>query len=168
MILHSNKHKATPLPVTTYRKVKQPMSQSKTKSPPKDQDLKTTNQPHLNLRWLSFYATIITLIGGLSIRFVLIQIYPSLISKGLLFGLIFITSTALVMPVAAYFNHRFAAEDWRIRDSGRLMRQGIEGGILMVSVAYLQLIQALDSTLLTVLVGVFVLMETFFMTHSKE
>lgn len=119
----------------------------------------------LSLRWLSFYASIIALIGGLSIRFVLNQIYPSLISEILLFGLIFITTMALVIPIAAYFNHRFAAQDWRAKDPRRLIRQGVAGGTLIVAVTYLQLIQALDGMMFIVLGGVFVLMEIFFMTR---
>jgi hypothetical protein len=36
----------------------------------------------------------------------------------------------------------------------------------MVILAYLQLIQALDWTIMAVLVGVFILMETFFITRK--
>jgi hypothetical protein len=52
------------------------------------------------------------------------------------------------------------------RDPNRLIRHAIEAGTLVVSLAYLQLLKALDWTIGLVLVGVFVLMETFFLTRS--
>ncbi len=141
------------------------MNQSQ-ESPQTDRaEAATLQATPLSLRWLSFYASIIAIIGGLSIQFVLMQIHPSLISGILLFGLIFITAMALVIPPVAYFNHRFAAQDWRAKDPRRLIRQGISGGTLIVAVAYLQLIQALDGMMFIVLGGVFVLMEIFFMTR---
>jgi hypothetical protein len=47
-----------------------------------------------------------------------------------------------------------------------LIRQGAWVGILGILLAYLQLIKALNWTIVAVLVGVFLLIETFFLTRG--
>jgi len=71
-----------------------------------------------------------------------------------------------MVPVSIYLNQRFAAKTWPQKDPNRLLRHGLEMGILVVSLTYLLLIQALDWTIASVLTSVFILMETFFLTRS--
>jgi hypothetical protein len=120
----------------------------------------------MSLRWWGFLATVITITGTAGLQFVLTQLYPTTVTQTLLFALLFITFAAASVPPSAYLNHRFASKNWRKRDSHRLLRQAFEVGSLMVILAYLQLIQALDWTIMAVLVGVFILMETFFITRK--
>ena len=118
--------------------------------------------------WLVTSATIIAFVSFLGIIYVLTQIHPESTpaAQGLLFFLIFVTFGAGAIPVSAYINRRFAASRWAEVDPNRLFRQGAETGILITLIAYLQAIQTLDTTMAAVLIGVFILMETFFLTRS--
>ena len=120
----------------------------------------------MNLRWWAFSTTIIALTGILGIRFVVNQLYPTGLTVVLFFVLLFVTFGAGVVPLSAFGNHRFATKKWQKRDPYRLIRHAIEGGMLSVTIVYLQLIQALDWTIAAVLVSVFILMETFFLTRA--
>lgn len=84
----------------------------------------------------------------------------------LLFTFLFFSLGATTIPLTAYFNHRFARPGWLDRDKARLLRQGAWVGFLGVLLAYLQLIRALNWTIAAVLVGVFILIETFFITRG--
>jgi hypothetical protein len=120
----------------------------------------------MSLRWWAFSTTVIALTGATGLLFVFTQIYPTPVSQALLFFLLFVTVGAGIVPVSAYLNHRFAPKKWRTRDRYRLLRHGLEGGLLVVIAAYLLLIQTLDWTIRAVLIGVFILMETFFLTRN--
>ena len=109
----------------------------------------------------------IALTAAAGLHFVLTQMYPdNTLTQGLFFGLLFIGCAAATIPIAAYLNHRFAAKSWRTRDPNRLLRQAAEVGVLATLLAYLQLLQTLDLTIALVLIGVLLLMETFFVTRN--
>lgn len=127
--------------------------------------MKHSSKPTMSLRWWAFSTTVIAITGAMGLLFVLTQLYPSPTTKFLLYILLFITFGAGAIPVSAYLNYRFASRQWRQRDPKRLIRQGFEAGLLMVLLAYLQLLPALDWTIAAVLFGVFILMETFFLTR---
>ena len=118
--------------------------------------------------WLIISATMIAIAGFVGLIYVLTQIHPDSTpaAQGLLFFLIFITVGAGAIPISTYFNRRFATPRWAELDPNRLFRHGLEAGTLVTLLAYLQLIQTLDSTMIAVLIGVFILMETFFLTRS--
>ena len=122
--------------------------------------------PSIGLRWWSIYALIIAATGLASIYFLLTQLHPSPLSETLLAFLIFMSASAFLVPISAYFNHRFAAKTWRKRDQHRLSRQALEAGILALVLLYLQRLQTLDWAIFGVLFGVFILMETFFITRT--
>jgi hypothetical protein len=84
----------------------------------------------------------------------------------LLFISLFFGLSGATIPVAAYFNHRFAKPGWLERDKTRLIRQGTWVGLLGILLAYLQLIRALNWAIAAVLAGVFILIETFFVTRG--
>jgi hypothetical protein len=86
--------------------------------------------------------------------------------QGLLFAFLFFGLGAATIPITAYFNHRFARSGWLERDKTRLIRQGAWVGLLGILLAYLQLIRALNWTIAAVLAGVFILIETFFLTRG--
>jgi hypothetical protein len=120
----------------------------------------------MSLRWWAFSTLVIALTGATGLWFVFTQLYPTPASQALLFFLLFVTVGAGVVPVSAYLNHRFARKRWRTQDPYRLLRQGVEGGLLAIIAVYLLLIQTLDWTITAVLIGVFLLMETFFLTRN--
>lgn len=84
----------------------------------------------------------------------------------ILFGFMFLGVSSSVIPLSIYLNHRFAKPGWLERDKPRLLRQGAWAGVLLVLIAYLQLIKTLTLTIATVLIGVFILIETFFLTRE--
>jgi hypothetical protein len=131
---------------------------------------KRTSKTSLQLRWWSFSATAIAVTGATGLFFALNQLYPTgptgNIVIALFFVLLFVTVGATIIPVSIYVSYRFGSKQWLKRDPNRLIRHAIEAGTLVVSLAYLQLLKALDWTIGLVLVGVFVLMETFFLTRS--
>ncbi|NJN92753.1 MAG: hypothetical protein HC875_01020 [Anaerolineales bacterium] len=86
--------------------------------------------------------------------------------QALLFTFLFFGLSAATIPITAFFNHRFARTGWLERDKTRLIRQGAWVGFLGILLAYLQMIRALNWTIAAVLVGVFILIETFFITRG--
>jgi hypothetical protein len=78
----------------------------------------------------------------------------------------FLGLSAGTVSVSAYLNHRFAKPGWFERDKIRLVRQGVWVGLFGVLLAYIQVIRALNWTITAVLVGVFILVETFFLTRE--
>ncbi|GAB4424008.1 MAG: hypothetical protein Fur0044_21980 [Anaerolineae bacterium] len=86
--------------------------------------------------------------------------------QALFFTFLFFGLGSTTIPLTAYFNHRFARPGWLERDKTRLLRQGAWVGFLAVLLAYLQMIRALNWTIAAVLVGVFILIETFFITRG--
>jgi hypothetical protein len=84
----------------------------------------------------------------------------------LLSGFLFVGLGAVSIPFSIYLNNRFAKPDWLMRDKGRLIREGTWVGILGVLLTYLQLLKALNWTIVAVLVGVFIFIEAFFLTRE--
>jgi Sec-independent protein secretion pathway component TatC len=84
----------------------------------------------------------------------------------LLLTFTFVGLSAGALPVAAYFSYRFAKPGWPKQDKTRLFRQAGWIGFLGALLAYLQLIRALNWTIAAVLITVFILIETFFLTRE--
>ncbi|MEW5957492.1 MAG: hypothetical protein AB1801_07205 [Chloroflexota bacterium] len=84
----------------------------------------------------------------------------------LFFTFTFLALSAGTMPVTFYLNHRFAKPGWFERDKTRLLRQSAWLGLFGMLLMYLQLIRALNWTIGLVLIGVFILIETFFLTRE--
>ncbi len=120
----------------------------------------------MSLRWWGFLATIVVLTGLAGLQFTFTRLIPTPVTEVWLFGLLFITFAAMAIPFSAYFNHRFASKTWRQQDPHRMLRHAGETGLFVVLTAYLQRIQVLDWMVLAVLLGVFILMETFFLTRG--
>lgn len=120
----------------------------------------------MSLRWWAFSTFIIAATAASGLIFVLNQVYPDTMARFLLFILIFVTFGAGAVPISVYLNHRFASKTWQRHDPNRLARHGLEVGVLAVVLTYLQMIRALDLTIAAVLAGVFILMETFYLTRS--
>lgn len=118
--------------------------------------------------WTLLAATTVTVAGGVGLTFVLTRIHPDSSggAKVLLLSLLFITFGAGAVLVSAYLNRRFVTDRWSDYDPHRLFRHGLETGLLITLLAYLQMTRVLDTTMLAVLLGVFILMETFFLTRN--
>lgn len=79
---------------------------------------------------------------------------------------LFLSLATLTVPISAFFNHRLAKPNWPERDKTRLARQAVWVGLVGILLAYLQLIRALNWTVALVLIGVFILIEAFFITRG--
>lgn len=115
----------------------------------------------LSLALLSFtglYYLIITLSPTQSPRFELAQI--------LFFLLLFFALGSTTSPVAIYLSERFSSSTWFERDKLRILRQSSWVGVVGLIVAYLQLIRALNWTIILISIGVFILIEIFFLTRE--
>lgn len=122
-------------------------------------------------RWWVLLALGMVVISFVALYYLLTNLWPvpeTLLARPqfLLFTFLFLGLAAITVPIAAYFNHRFAKPNWPERDKFRLVRQGAWIGALGVLLAYLQLIRALNLTIAIVLAGVFVLIEAFFLTRG--
>ncbi len=125
----------------------------------------------MRLRWWVLIATVIAVgsLGGL--YYLVTTVWPNpntLFARPQLifFGLLFLAFSTATVPLSAYFNHRFARPGWLARDKTRLVRQGAWMGLLVVLLAYFQLIRALNWTIGLVLAAVFILSEAFVITRG--
>ncbi len=122
-------------------------------------------------RWWVLLSTLVAAISFAGLYYVITTLWPSpdsLLAQPqlLLFTFLFFGLGAATIPVTAYFNHRFAKPGWLQQDKSRLIRQGAWVGFLGILLTYLQLIRALNWTIAAVLTGVFILIETFFITRG--
>jgi hypothetical protein len=122
-------------------------------------------------RWWVALAGVVGFISWLALYYLLNNLPPNpetFLSRPqlLFFTFLFLGAMGLTIPPAAYLSHRFARLDWPERDRFRLIRQGAWVGLLAVLLAYLQLIRALNLTIAIVLIGVFILIEAFFITRG--
>jgi hypothetical protein len=125
----------------------------------------------MRARWWILISIIVAVVSFSLLYYVINNFWPNpdtvLAQPQLLFlMLIFLGVGAMTIPISAIFNHRFARAGWLERDKTRLIRQGTWVGFFTILVAYLQLLRALNWTIVAVLAGVFILIETFFLTRS--
>ena len=122
-------------------------------------------------RWWVLISLVVAILSYAGLFYVVINLWPNpdaILNQPqlLLFTFLFFGLGSVTIPVTAYLNHRFARPGWLERDKARLIRQGAWVGFLGILLAYLQLIRALNWTIAAVLAGVFILIETFFLTRG--
>lgn len=122
-------------------------------------------------RWWVLISLLVAALSFAGLYYVVTNLWPNpdtLLAQPqiLLFVFLFFGLGSITIPLTAFFNHRFARSGWLERDKTRLIRQGAWVGFLGILLAYLQLIRALNWTIAAVLVGVFILIETFFITRG--
>lgn len=122
-------------------------------------------------RWWVLISILVAALSFAGLYYVVTNLWPNpdtLLAQPqiLLVTFLFFGLGATTIPFTAFFNHRFARPGWLDRDKTRLIRQGAWVGFLGILLAYLQLIRALNWTIAAVLVGVFILIETFFITRG--
>ncbi len=122
-------------------------------------------------RWWVLSSILVAVISFFTMRYIVNHLWPDpdeilAAPQFLLLAFLFLGLSAGTIPVTVYLNNRFARSGWAARDRGRLLRQGAWVGLLGVLLAYLQLIKALNWTIALVLIGVFVLIEAFFVTRE--
>ena len=122
-------------------------------------------------KWWVIISIVVAGVSFYSLNYVVNNIWPTpqrIVSQP---HLLFLTFTFLglsasTVPISAFFNQRFAKEGWFDRDKTRLVRQGVWVGLFGVVLLYLQLLRALNWTIVLVLAGVFILIEIFLLTRE--
>ena len=122
-------------------------------------------------RWWVLGAILVAVVSFFFVRYIITHMWPDPdeVLAGpqlLLLAFLFLGLSAVSVPFSVYLNNRFAKTGWLERDKGRLLREGAWVGLLGTLLAYLQLIKALNWTITLVLVGVFGLIEAFFLTRE--
>jgi hypothetical protein len=122
-------------------------------------------------RWWVLGSIVLAAFSFFCIRYIVTYLWPdpdTVFARPQLmfFAFMFLGVSASAIPVSAFLNNRFSKSGWQERDKIRLVRQGTWVGIFGVLLAYLQLIKALNWTIVAVLAGVFALIETFFLTRE--
>lgn len=125
----------------------------------------------MHLKWWVIISLVIAGVSFYSLNYVVTTIWPNpqrLISQPQLLFLTFafLGLSASTVPISAFFNQRFAKEGWFDRDKTRLVRQGVWVGLFGAVLLYLQLLRALNWTIVLVLGGVFILIEIFLLTRE--
>ena len=122
-------------------------------------------------KWWVALSLVVAAISVFSLHYIINNLWPSTQTiftrpQLLLLTFVFLSLSAGTVPIAAFFNQRFAADDWFKRDKTRLIREGAWVGLFSVILLYLQLLRALNLTIVLVLAGVFILIEIFFLTRD--
>jgi hypothetical protein len=122
-------------------------------------------------RWLVFGSIVMAGLSFFGLSYMVQHLWPDpyFVSAKLhllFLAIMFVGLSTGTIPVSAYLNHRFSKPGWPERDKARLARQGAWVGFFGVLLAYLQLMRALNWTIVAVLAGVFILIETFFLTRE--
>jgi len=122
-------------------------------------------------RWWVLGSIVVTVSSFFCVRYIVTHLWPDpdTVFAGpqwALLAFMFLGLSASAVPVSLFLNNRFALSGWLERDKIRLIRQGAWVGLFGVLLAYLQLIKALNWTIVAVLAGVFALIETFFLTRE--
>ena len=125
----------------------------------------------MHLKWWVIISLAIAGVSFYSLNYVVTTIWPNpqrIISPPQLLFLTFtfLGLSASTVPISAFFNQRFAKEGWFDQDKTRLVRQGVWVGLFGAVLLYLQLLRALNWTIVLVLGGVFILIEIFFLTRE--
>ena len=125
----------------------------------------------MSQKWWVLGSIVVAVLSFFCLRFVVQTLWPpsdTIFARPqlLLFVFMFLGFGAGSVPVTVFLNNRFSKPDWLERDRIRLLRQGVWVGLTGVLLAYLQLIRALNWVVAIVLVGVFALIETFFLTRE--
>ena len=122
-------------------------------------------------KWWVIISIVVAGVSFYSLNYVINNIWPTsqriLSQPQLLFlTFTFLGLSASAVPISAFFNQRFAKEGWFDRDKSRLVRQGVWVGLFGAVLLYLQLLRALNWTIVLVLAGVFILIEIFLLTRE--
>ena len=125
----------------------------------------------MHLKWWVIISLAIAGVSFYALNYVVTTIWPNpqrIISQPQLLFLTFtfLGLSASTVPISAFFNQRFAKEGWFDQDKTRLVRQGVWVGLFGAVLLYLQLLRALNWTIVLVLGGVFILIEIFLLTRE--
>ena len=121
----------------------------------------------MRLIWWVVIGVVLAAGGGAGLWLVVSQTMPT---HGLLAGvllLLAVTAVGITLPIAGYLNQRFGRCDWRRLDAWRVPRQAAWAGLFVALCAWLQSMDLLTWTMIAILVLMFILVETYFLSREK-
>ena len=120
----------------------------------------------MHLRWINFLATLVAITGFAGLFFVFNQLPPTALAQVLLIALIFVTATAIAIPIVSYLNVRFADARWQKKDPNRLWRQAVEIGVFFALLVFLQLEHWLNGIVFAFVAMFFTLTEIYLLASE--
>lgn len=117
-----------------------------------------------NKRWM-LYTAFASVIAWLALWGV-VHLPVNRVSVVFFFCALFVAIACTFMPAIAYLNTRFGTFRSRRAYRWRFMRQSIEIGLFVVVIAWLKMRQVLNLTVASILLIVFILIETFLITRE--
>lgn len=117
-----------------------------------------------NKRWI-LYAVLVAIAAWLALSGI-VRLAVNTLTKVLFFTALFLAVSSTLMPAVAYLNTRFGQAGHARFHRVRSIRQSIYAGLFVVAIAWLQMLRVLNLTITLILVGVFVLIETFLITRE--
>ncbi len=131
-----------------------------------------SNQPS-NLNWTSEYRrwityAVLTALVCWAILWGVVWLPVNRFTLGVFFVALAGAISGTLMPAAAYLNVRFATGRSARVYRHRAIRQSLQAGVFVSIAAWLQMLRVLDMTIVLILVGVLVLLETFWLTRDQQ
>ncbi len=115
-------------------------------------------------RWT--IASLAAAIVAWSMLWSVLQLPVSGPGKVVFFAALFVAVSCTLMPAIAYLNTRFGGPVSPGVYRFRVLRQSGQVGLMVIILAWLQMLRVLDWTLALVVIGVLALIETFLITRE--
>lgn len=116
-------------------------------------------------RTIILVAVVIAILGWAGLAGLVFFTRAPLLVRIAFFILLFIALMATLVPLTFYINNRFV-KSGAAYDLRRPIRQSAWVALFFVVCVWLQMIRALHWIVVALLAGVFILLETFFLTHD--
>ncbi|HIP96014.1 MAG TPA: hypothetical protein EYH32_02230 [Anaerolineae bacterium] len=120
----------------------------------------------MSRRAIILVAVVIAMLSWAGLAWLIFFTRAPLPARVAFFVLLFVGLAASFVPLAFYLNSRFARTEAAPETVRRPIRQSVWAALFFVICAWLQMIRALHWIVAVLLIGVFVLLETFFITRD--
>jgi len=121
----------------------------------------------MSRRTIIVVAVVIALLSWAGLAGLIFFTRAPLVARVAFFVLLFVALTTTFVPLAFYLNGRFAKPE-ATTDPRHPIRQSTLAALFLVVCAWLQMIRALHWIVVALLLGVFILLETFFITRNTS
>ena len=122
----------------------------------------------MSRRGVILVAVVIAMLSWAGLAWLIFFTRAPLPARVAFFILLFVGLAATFVPLAFYLNARFARAEAASEDVRRPIRQSAWAALFFVICAWLQMIRALHWIVAALLLGVFILLETFFISRTRD
>ncbi len=121
----------------------------------------------MSRRGVILVAVVIAVLSWAGLAWLIFYTRAPLFARVAFFVLLFTALAATFLPLVFYLNDRFAGAE-TVADPRRPLRQSVWAALFFVVCAWLQMIRALHWIVAALLLGVFILLETFFISRTRD